>query len=73
MSLTTSTCCAVTLSQQQEQNNHYHKTQCDQMQCVETRVDNCNSTTKNCTVVENGRVVIKPAQTQHDKDSEFHS
>ncbi|NJM73403.1 MAG: hypothetical protein HC862_26580 [Scytonema sp. RU_4_4] len=68
MSLTTSACCAVTLSQQQEQNNQYHKTQCDEMQCVDTPVDNCKSTSKNCTVVENGRVVVKPAQTRLDKD-----
>ncbi|MBW4634778.1 MAG: hypothetical protein KME30_23570 [Iphinoe sp. HA4291-MV1] len=69
MSLTTSACCAVTLSQQQEQNNHYHKTQCDQMQCVDTPVENCKSTSKNSTVVENGRVVVKLAQTRPEEDS----
>lgn len=62
MSLTTSACCAVSVSQQQEQNNFYHKTQSAEMQCVDTAVDNCKSTSKNCTVVENGRVVVKSAQ-----------
>ena len=64
MLLTTSACCAVSLIQQQDQNNYNHKTQSEQMQCIDTPLDNCKSMSKNCTVVENGRVVVKPAQTQ---------
>jgi hypothetical protein len=66
MLLTTSACCAVSLIQQQEQNNYYHKTQCDEMQCVDTPVGNCKSTSKNSTVVENGRVVVKSAQNPNN-------
>ena len=64
MLLTTSACCAVSLIQQQEQNNYNHKTQSTQMQCIDTELDHCKSRSKNCTVVENGRIVVKPAQTQ---------
>jgi hypothetical protein len=64
MSFTTSACCAVTLNQQQEQNIQHHKTQ-----CADSSVNHSKSTSKNCTVVENGRVVVKPAQIQSEENS----
>ncbi|ARV60363.1 hypothetical protein BZZ01_18560 [Nostocales cyanobacterium HT-58-2] len=70
MSFTTSACCAVTLNQQQEQNISYHKKQCtDRTQCADAPVSNGKSTSKNCTIVENGRVVVKSAQTLPEADS----
>jgi hypothetical protein len=53
----TAACCAVILNQQQEQNFHH------QQQYANTVVNHerCPSS-QNCTVVENGRVVVKPAQ-----------
>lgn len=65
MSLTTSACCAVTLNQQQEQNIHHHK------QCADASANNSKCTSKTCTVtvVENGRVVVKAAPAQPQKDS----
>ncbi|WP_414581935.1 hypothetical protein [Scytonema sp. PCC 10023] len=67
---TTSACCAVTLNQQQEQNIQYHKTQCtDKTRCANEPANNGKSTSKKCTVVENGRVVVKPVQTQLQQDS----
>ncbi len=56
MSVSTSACCAAILRQQQEENIHHHK------QCAKTPV-NCeqSTTSKKCTVVENGRVVVKTA------------
>ncbi|WP_017316247.1 hypothetical protein [Mastigocladopsis repens] len=69
MSFTTSACCAVTLNQQQEQNIYYHKKHCAEMQCPDAPANNGKSRSKNCTVVENGRVVVKPAQTQPEENS----
>lgn len=70
MSSTNSACCAVTLNQQQEQNIQYHKTQCtEKTPCAHDSVHNSKSISKNCTVVENGRVVVKPVQTQLQQDS----
>ncbi|MUG96708.1 hypothetical protein F7734_31960 [Scytonema sp. UIC 10036] len=65
MSLTTSACCAVTLNQQQEQNIHHHK------QCADALPNNSTYTSKTCTVtvVENGRVTVKPAPAQPQEDS----
>ncbi|MDM9383409.1 hypothetical protein QUB80_22215 [Chlorogloeopsis sp. ULAP01] len=58
MSFPTAACCAVILNQQQEQNFHH------QQQCANTTVNHGRSaSSQNCTVVENGRVVIKPVQT----------
>jgi hypothetical protein len=55
MSVPTSACCAVTtLSQQQENNIQHH-----QDYCADTQPKGDRSTSKNCTVVENGRVVVK--------------
>ncbi|TFI53247.1 hypothetical protein BLD44_018130 [Mastigocladus laminosus UU774] len=55
MSVPTSACCAAILRQQQEENIHHHQ------QCAEVPVkcDDRNTTSKKCTVVENGRVVVK--------------
>jgi hypothetical protein len=65
MPLTTSACCAVTLNQQQEQNIQLHK------QCADVSANNSKCTSKTCTVtvVENGRVVVKPAPAQPQEDS----
>ncbi|MBG1265820.1 hypothetical protein F8S12_38205 [Nostoc sp. WHI] len=48
--------CVVVLNQQQEQNMSH------QNQCQDVPVNHDKSPVKNCTVVENGRVVVKPLQ-----------
>jgi hypothetical protein len=56
MSSTPCASCVVVLNQQQEQNISHQK-QCEDI------ADNQNEKLgKNCTVVENGRVVVKPLQ-----------
>lgn len=50
-------CSVVILNQQQEQNISQQK------QCQDTPVNHSQSAVKNCTVVENGRVVVKPLPT----------
>jgi hypothetical protein len=55
MSPTTTACCAVLLNQQQQTNIH----RCQQM--ADKASVTCDQTKpKYCTVVENGRVVVKP-------------
>ncbi len=58
MSVPTSACCAAILRQQHEENIHHHQ------QCTEVPVK-CDRyrTSKKCTVVENGKVVVKEVQT----------
>ena len=56
MSPTPCPSCVVALNQQQEQNISHHK------QCQETKNNHSKTVVKNCTVVENGRVVVKPLQ-----------
>ncbi|MBW4612322.1 MAG: hypothetical protein KME21_03410 [Desmonostoc vinosum HA7617-LM4] len=56
MSIPSCSCCVVVLNQQQEQNNI-----CHQNQCQDEPVYYSQSGVKNCTVVENGRVVVKPS------------
>jgi hypothetical protein len=58
MSSTPCPCCAVILNQQQEQNISHHK------QCQDVPENHSKSVVKNCTVVENGRVVVKPLPTK---------
>lgn len=55
MSIPTAACCTVTLRQQQEQAIH-HQDQC------QDAVNPCKEVRKSCTVVENGRVVVKPVE-----------
>ncbi|MBW4576181.1 MAG: hypothetical protein KME08_12970 [Aphanothece sp. CMT-3BRIN-NPC111] len=58
MSFPASACCFVVLNQQQQQHTYHHK------QCADDASVNQGKTTqKSCTVVENGRVVVKPLQT----------
>ncbi|BAY32250.1 hypothetical protein NIES2107_41380 [Nostoc carneum NIES-2107] len=57
MSSTPSPCCVVVLTQQQEENISHQK------HCQDEQVNYSNVPVKNCTVVENGRVVVKPLQT----------
>ncbi|EKF02747.1 hypothetical protein FDUTEX481_05547 [Tolypothrix sp. PCC 7601] len=47
----------VVLTQQQEENISHQK------RCQDEQVNYNNVPVKNCTVVENGRVVVKPLQT----------
>ncbi|MEH1842463.1 MAG: hypothetical protein V7L20_27970 [Nostoc sp.] len=56
MSFSSSPCCVVVLNQQQEQNISH------QNQCQDVPVNSSKSMVKSCTVVENGRVVVKPLQ-----------
>jgi hypothetical protein len=53
--------CAVVLNQQQMQNTSH------QNQLQDNSVDDRKSVNKTCTVVENGRVVVKPLQPQNDE------
>ncbi|AFZ26229.1 hypothetical protein Cylst_4124 [Cylindrospermum stagnale PCC 7417] len=56
--------CVVVLNQQQEQNiSHQH-------QCQDAQVNYSKSTVKKCTVVENGRVVVKPLQLPLDETAD---
>ncbi|MBD2251680.1 hypothetical protein [Nostoc parmelioides] len=56
--------CAVVLNQQQMQNtSHQH-------QGEDTSIDHSKSVGKTCTVVENGRVVVKILQPQTDETAD---
>lgn len=56
MSSTPCPSCVVVLNQQQEQNISHQK------QCQDIPDNHNKNVGKNCTVVENGRVVVKPLQ-----------
>lgn len=56
--------CAVVLNQQQRQNTSH------QNQCQDNSVDHPKSVDKTCTVVENGRVVVKPLPPQSNETAE---
>ncbi|WP_448269111.1 hypothetical protein [Nostoc sp. DSM 114159] len=56
MSFTSCPCCVVVLNQQQEQNIAHQK------QCQDVPVNHSKSAVKSCTVIENGRVVVKSLQ-----------
>ncbi|MBD2448510.1 hypothetical protein H6G76_15365 [Nostoc sp. FACHB-152] len=56
MSTVSCTGCVVILNQQNEQNLAH------QQQCQDTPINHSKSKGKNCTVVENGRVVVIPSQ-----------
>ncbi|MHC5767565.1 MAG: hypothetical protein ACYTXI_18445 [Nostoc sp.] len=64
MSFASSACCVVVLNQQQEQNISH------QNQCQDVPVNHSKSTVKSCTVIENGRVVVKPLQPPLNQTSE---
>ncbi|WP_251955687.1 hypothetical protein [Nostoc commune] len=64
MSFTSCPSCVVILNQQQEQNISH------QNQCQDVPVNDSKSMVKSCTVVENGRVVVKPLQPQVNQTSE---
>ncbi|WP_375511719.1 hypothetical protein [uncultured Nostoc sp.] len=55
MSFSACPCCVVVLNQQQQNISH-------QNQCQDVPVNPSKSMVKSCTVVENGRVVVKPLQ-----------
>ncbi len=57
MSAPTGACCSVTLNQQQEETVQHHAEQCGK-----AAIAPCKNSLKNCTVVEHGRVVVKPIQ-----------
>ncbi|MDZ8024506.1 MAG: hypothetical protein RMY36_010395 [Nostoc sp. SerVER01] len=56
MSFPSCSSCVVVLTQQQEENISHQK------QCQDVPVKDTKNTGKNTTVVENGRVVVKPSQ-----------
>ncbi|WP_341525913.1 hypothetical protein WKK05_25530 [Nostoc sp. UHCC 0302] len=58
MSFASCACCAVVLNQQQEQNISH------QNQCQDISVNHSKSAAKSCTVVKNGRVVVKPLEPE---------
>ncbi len=53
-SLHSGPCCVAVMNQQREQRNY------QQHECAEKPVNPCQKVTKYCTVVEDGRVVVKP-------------
>ena len=57
MSFVNAACCAVSLQQKQEQNIRHNQ------QYADTAVNHSKSVSQNCTVVENGVVVVKPIET----------
>ncbi|MBH8550959.1 hypothetical protein I8751_00845 [Nostocaceae cyanobacterium CENA357] len=63
MSLASCACCVAVLNQQHEQNISH------QNQCQAVPVANSKSLVKNCTVVENGRVIVKPLQLSVNESS----
>ncbi|MEH2169472.1 MAG: hypothetical protein V7K41_22995 [Nostoc sp.] len=64
MSFTSCACSVVVLNQQQEQNISHQK------QCQDVPVNHSKSMVKSCTVIENGRVVVKPLQPPLNQTSE---
>ncbi|MDZ8187662.1 MAG: hypothetical protein RMX96_22780 [Nostoc sp. ChiSLP02] len=64
MSFPSCSSCVVILNQQQEQNISHQK------QCQDVPVKHSTNTAENCTVVENGRVVVKPSQPPVNETSE---
>ncbi|MEH1967608.1 MAG: hypothetical protein RM347_003565 [Nostoc sp. ChiQUE02] len=64
MSFASCACCVVVLNQQQEQNISH------QNQCPDVPVNHSNNMVKSCTVVENGRVIVKPLQPPLNQTSE---
>ncbi|WP_335005709.1 hypothetical protein [Nostoc sp.] len=64
MSFASCPCCVVVLNQQQEQNVSH------QNQCQDVPVNHSKSMVKSYTVVENGRVVVKPLQPPLNQTSE---
>ncbi|MEH2117286.1 hypothetical protein [Nostoc sp.] len=56
MSSSSCACCVVVLNQQQKQNISH------QSQYQDVPVNHSKSVVKSCTVIENGRVVVKPLQ-----------
>ncbi|MCC5615856.1 hypothetical protein LC605_12405 [Nostoc sp. CHAB 5836] len=64
MSFASCPCCVVILNQQQEENISH------QNQCQDVPVNYSKSIVKSCTVVENGRVVVKPLQRPLDQISD---
>ncbi len=58
MSFSSCACCVVVLNQQQERNISH------QNQCQDAPINHSKNMVKTCTVVENGRVVVKPIQNQ---------
>ena len=60
MSFPASAGCVVVVNQQQQQNTYHHN------QCADDALVNHSKTTsKNCTVVEDGRVVVRPIKNNH--------
>ncbi|MEH1828945.1 hypothetical protein FD723_21765 [Nostoc sp. C052] len=64
MSFASCACCVVVLNQQQEQNISH------QNQCQDVPVNHSKSVVKTCTVVENGRVIVKPLEPQLNQTSD---
>jgi hypothetical protein len=62
MSVVSCSSCVVVLNQQQEENISH------QQQFQDESVTHNNSAGKNCTVVENGRVVVVPAPAKDQSD-----
>ncbi|MFN6483878.1 MULTISPECIES: hypothetical protein [unclassified Nostoc] len=63
MSLASCACCAVVLNQQQQNISH-------QNQCQDVPVNHSKSMVKTCTVVENGRVVVKALEAPLNQTDE---
>ncbi len=64
MSFASCACCVAVLNQQREQNIQHKK------ECQGVSDNQCKKSAKSCTVVENGRVVVKPLQPAINAESE---
>jgi fructose/tagatose bisphosphate aldolase len=61
MKSASTSCCAAILSQQQQQVSEYCTQGCSEATSAEEQINEHHSAApKTCTVVENGRVVVKP-------------
>lgn len=58
MSAPAASSCIVVLNQQREQTIQHHE------QCGKATIAPCKTLLSNCTIVENGRVIVKPIQVK---------
>jgi hypothetical protein len=59
MSAPTASSCIVVLNQQREQAIQHHNEQCDK-----ASIAPCRALSSSCTIVENGKVVVRPIQVK---------
>jgi hypothetical protein len=60
MSAPTASSCIVILNQQREQAIQHHNEQYHNEQCAKASIAPCKALLSSCTIVENGKVVVRP-------------